>query len=101
LEHASITQYQPERVVIEARLDEPGVLLLTDAWYPGWQAMVDGERAAICRANLLFRAVALEPGMHRVVLDFRPLGQSVGGALSGLGLVILAIVSRFVFRRAT
>jgi hypothetical protein len=100
-ERASITQYWPERVVIEARLDEPGALLLTDAWYPGWRATVDGERASVCRADLLFRAVALEPGEHRVVLAFRPLGQWAGGAISGLGLIVLVVVSRLVFGRAT
>jgi hypothetical protein len=99
LESASIKEYRPERVVIDVRLEDPGVLLLTDAWYPGWRAMVDGEAAPICRADLLFRAVALKPGVHCIVFAFRPLGQRVGGAVSGLGLVVLAIVSWLVFRR--
>ncbi|MGD8967485.1 MAG: YfhO family protein, partial [Anaerolineae bacterium] len=99
-ESASITEYRAERVVIEAHLDEPGILLLTDAAYPGWRATVDGEPVSICRADLLFRTVTLEPGDHRVVFAFRPLGQWVGGAVSGIGLVVLLIVSRFVFHRA-
>jgi hypothetical protein len=99
LEGASITQYRPERVVVEALLNEPGVLLLTDAWYPGWRATVDGQPVPICQADLLFRAVALESGEHRVVFSVRPPGQSLGAAVSGIGLVVLVIVSRFVFRR--
>jgi hypothetical protein len=98
---ASITQYQPERVVIEAHLDEPGALVVTDAWYPGWRATVDGEPVSTCQADLLFRAVALEPGQHRVVFAFRPLGQWIGCAVSGIGLIALVIVSRFVSRRAS
>jgi hypothetical protein len=99
-ERASIVHYRPEQVVIEARLDEAGVLLLTDAWYPGWQATVDGEPASLCRADLLFRAVAMDPGDHRVVLTFRPLGQRLGGAVSVGGLFALVICVGFVFRRA-
>jgi hypothetical protein len=99
LESASITQYRPERVVVETNLDEPGVLLLTDTWYPGWRATVDGEPASICQADLLFRAVALEPGEHRVVFAFRPLWQRVAGAVSGIGLVVLVVVSSLTLRR--
>jgi uncharacterized membrane protein YfhO len=99
-ESVSITEYRAERVVIEAHSDEPGILLLTDAAYPGWQATVDGEPVSICRADLLFRTVPLEPGEHRVVFAFRPLGQRVGGAVSGIGLVVLVIFSSFVFPRA-
>ncbi|MGD2144146.1 MAG: YfhO family protein [Anaerolineae bacterium] len=90
---ATITEYQPERVVIEAKLDQPGYLLITDAWYPGWRASVDGETASLCRADLLFRAVALGRGEHRVVLAFRPAGQRLGVVVGGLGLAALAVMA--------
>jgi hypothetical protein len=99
-ESASIVQYQPERVVIETHLDRPGALVLTDAWYPGWQATVDGQSVPVCPADLLFRAVMLEPGAHRVVFTFRPLGQWLGMALGVVGLVVLVIVSGYACRRA-
>jgi uncharacterized membrane protein YfhO len=98
LQSASITDYRPERVVIEAHLDEAGLLLLTDAWYPGWHATVDGQRASVCRADLLFRAVELEAGSHRVVFEFRPHTLWLGGAASASGLVVI-LVAAFVFRR--
>jgi hypothetical protein len=101
LESASIAQYRPERVVIEAHLDEPGVLILTDAWYPGWQATVDGEPVPVCEADLLFRAVPLDAGPHRVVFAFRPRGHWVGAVVSGIGLVVLIVASKLAFRRPT
>jgi hypothetical protein len=91
---ATVTSYRPEQVVIEATLDRPGYLLLTDAHYPGWRATVDGERAPICRADLLFRAVPLEPGEHRVVFSFRPPLQRVGIAVSVVALLLLLLVWR-------
>ncbi len=92
---ALVTTYRPERVVIEAALDHPGYLVLTDAHYPGWQAAVDGERVPVYRADLLFRAVALEPGEHRVTFTFRPALQRLGVAVSVLALVIFAAVWRY------
>jgi len=89
---ATITSYQPERVEIEVSLERPGYLLLTDAYYPGWEATVDGEAAPICRGDLLFRAVPLEPGEHRVVLIFRPAIQRVGIGITFVGLVAAALI---------
>jgi uncharacterized membrane protein YfhO len=85
-------------VVIHARLDEPGLLLLTDTIYPGWEATVDGEAVPICQADLLFRAVALDPGEHEVVFAFRSIGWLAGAVTSGLGLVVLVVVSAFATR---
>ncbi len=96
---ATITAYGPERVVVEATVDHPGYLVLTDAHYPGWQATVDGEPAPICRADLLFRAVALEPGHHRVVFTFQSALQRIGAGISLSMLVVLAAALSFGARR--
>jgi uncharacterized membrane protein YfhO len=79
-------------VVIEAELDRPGYLVVSDAWYPGWGATVDGDRVGVCRANLLFRAVALEAGQHRVVFAFRPFTQVLGAIVSVIGIILLVFV---------
>ncbi len=50
----------------------PGYLILTDSYYPGWSAEVDGEPATIHHADLYFRAIALEPGEHRLTLQYEP-----------------------------
>jgi hypothetical protein len=87
-----VARYAPERVEIEVQAETPGYLVLTDAWYPGWQATVDGEPATVRRADLLFRAVAVDEGRHRVVFTFRPASLSVGAGVSLVGLICLAIV---------
>lgn len=86
---AHISVYQPERVIIDVEADRPGYLLLTDAYYPGWQARVDGAAAPILRANVMFRAVALPAGAHEIVFEYRPawlgwlpLGAAAWGALT-------------------
>lgn len=59
-------------VTIEADSPDGGWVVLNDVWYPWWQATVDGAPAPVLRANVLFRAVAVPPGQHRVRFVFRP-----------------------------
>ena len=95
-ETVRVTSYTAERVELEVVAEAAGYLVLTDAWYPGWQASVDGEPVPVHRADLLFRAVAVDPGRHQVVFTFRPasLWWGVGGslaALAGLAIAVLAL----------
>jgi hypothetical protein len=76
----------PEHVALATRGPHPAAVVVTDAWYPGWEASVDGEPAALLRANLAFRAVAVPPGPHRVELHYRPASLRRGLVLSVVGL---------------
>jgi hypothetical protein len=62
--------------------------VLTDPYYPGWRAYVDGVESPILRADYLFRAVALGPGAHVVRFVFTPRSLERGMALSLAGAVI-------------
>ncbi len=86
----TITEYRPERVAVAVATDRPGYLLLTDSWYPGWQAWMDGEPVPISRADYIFRAVGVPPGKHTVVFEFRPSSFLWGALISGLSLSLLA-----------
>ncbi|MSQ28822.1 MAG: hypothetical protein EXR51_11925 [Dehalococcoidia bacterium] len=97
LSQAAIAEYAPERVVIDAETQAGGYLVLTDSHYPGWRAWVDGQETAILRANVLFRAVLLPPGPHRVEFRFEPASLRWGALVSvatavGLALALLAWV---------
>mgnify|MGYP001323177159 FL=1 len=97
-----ISDYRPERVTVDARLDAPGALVLADAWYPGWQVSIDGQPAPLLRANYLFRAVLLPAGQHRVQFEFRPASLRTGAAISlaaAVFLVSAAILGRRALRR--
>jgi hypothetical protein len=64
-------------------------LVLSEVWYPGWRATVDGVPVPVLRANYAFRALRLGPGQHQVRLTFVPRTWTVGLAISGLTLLIL------------
>jgi hypothetical protein len=63
------------------------LLVVTDAWYPGWRAAVDGRPTPIARVNWRFRGVYLEPGEHLVRFDYRPRRIAAGAAVSAIGLL--------------
>jgi len=91
---ATVLSYQPERVEIEVESERPGYLVLTDAWYPGWLATVDGESVPVRRADLLFRAVAVDAGRRRVIFTFRPASLRLGlgvSLVSLIGLIVAAL----------
>ena len=66
----------------------PGLAVVLDAWYPGWEVRVNGARMESLRANGIYRAVALPAGRHAVVWRFRPLSHQVGRALGLLGVIL-------------
>jgi hypothetical protein len=84
-ESARIIEESPNRLEIQLEAPQDGWLFLSDAWYPGWRAWVDGQRAQITPANYLFRAVQVPAGSHQVVFRYQPASFWSGAALSLLG----------------
>jgi hypothetical protein len=78
----SIERESPGEVKIHVNNSSNGWLVLSDTWYPGWQASLDGEEAEILRANYLFRAVAVPEGEHWVTMKYRPATFIFGCILS-------------------
>ncbi len=89
-----IAQYQPEQIVIETESNQAGVLVLSEWYYPGWEATVDGVAVPIKRVNVEQRGVFLPAGAHTVTFVFRPLTYRIGviTSLVAAGLMITLIV---------
>ena len=99
---AEIISYAPERIEIHATGDGPSLLVLADAFYPGWHTRVDGQEVPIYPANVLFRGVPLPAGDHSVVFTFEPAGWRLGLLAGGVALVLIAalgILAWWGFRR--
>jgi len=88
----------PNQVVVEVAVSRASMLVLTEVWYPGWEATVDGKRVPIYRVNYCQRGIPLEKGAHRVSLRFKPPAWRIGIGIS-LGTLILMPIGLFVFRR--
>jgi hypothetical protein len=94
---AEITEYQSTRVVIKAIATQPGLLVLGDQFYPGWQAEVDNQPAPIIRVNGMARGVLLPTGQHQVVFQFVPVLVPQGIALGVIGSLVLAAIAGYRF----
>ena len=69
---ARIVDYKNTEVTVDVESDTGGFLVLTDAWHPWWRAEVDGVPAPILKADVLFRAVEVGSGRHRIRFTFHP-----------------------------
>jgi len=80
-----------ESVSVSVDAPRAGFVVVNEVFYPGWVATVDGAPVAILRANALVRAVRVEAGKHRIVMEFRPWQPRVLEplALATLGLVLV------------
>ena len=94
---AVIDRYEPHAISITATSERGGYLVLTDTWFPGWTARIDGAPVRIERADYAFRAVWLEPGRHYIDFRYEPGSIRLGLAITAtaaLAVVALALPSR-------
>jgi Bacterial membrane protein YfhO len=96
---ARITDYEAERVVVETDADRRALLVLTDNWYPGWKATVDGEDAPIERVDYLIRGVAVPAGAHLVEFRYEPASWRAGWIVSTLALLTILAAAAIGWRR--
>jgi hypothetical protein len=99
LQEAEVTFYSPNKIVVQANLSSPGLLVLSELWYPGWRASDNGQGVKIYRANYLLRSVYLEAGQHTVEFVYDPLSFKVGrwisaGAVLGLVVYVVSVIRR-------
>jgi hypothetical protein len=90
---AAIARYGNNQIQIKAQLSHPGILVLTDAYYPGWKVYINGNEGKILRANYFFRAVELEAGSHTVEFIYLPFSFKLGLAISLFTAGFLVTVS--------
>lgn len=86
-------------VVLRAKLDRAGYVVLLDRFDANWRATLDGREVPILRANQLFRAVRAEPGEHEVRFNYRQRGLRTGALISALALALLAVLYGVGHRR--
>ena len=75
----------------------PGLLVLDDAYAPGWEATVDGHSVPVSRVDYVLRGVPVPAGTHTVTLHYAPLSWRIGWLVSLVSLV--AIVAAMIVGR--
>jgi len=90
-----ITSYQNEKITLSVNAPADGFLVLSEIYYPGWKAKVDGKEEKIYQADYILRAVYLPKGTHQVEFVFDP--QSLKwGALISLAALLAVLALGFL-----
>lgn len=88
-------EWSPNRLRIKAR--GPGLMVVSEIFYPGWEAFVDGKKQPIMTVERILRGLYLEEGEHEVEMRFNPLSLKAGLAGFALGLCLFVVSEICVF----
>lgn len=86
---AKIIKYEPEEVIIKTKSNRNAFLVLSDNYYPGWKAYIDGKEVKLYRANYSFRSILVPKGTHNITFIFDPITFKIGvlGSLISIGII--------------
>ncbi|MGD8450261.1 MAG: YfhO family protein [Phycisphaerae bacterium] len=111
---AAAAQASPPAEPVEVKIEEPcpeqlditfgphgdGYLVLSETYYPGWKAQVNGTPVPVCRADSILRCVPLKAGDQHVRMTYAPASLRYGALGSAMTLLLLVVVL-WRCRRAT
>ena len=78
----SATGQRTTQLALEMDTPRPGLVVLAEAYYPGWRATVNGEPAKVVAVDTMFRGVTVKEGRSQIQLEFAPFSYRVGLYLS-------------------
>ena len=82
------SKYSNEEEILLVSTDSDKILVVSETFYPGWKAFLDGKKTKIYRANYAFRAVFVPEGEHQLRFVYDPWSFKLGGGLSLLGTLV-------------
>lgn len=88
---AEVLLVSPTEIRVQTHTDGPAFLVLSDAWYPGWEAWLGDQKLKVYQADLALRLVAVPQGDHIVTFRFRPHSLVIGASISAATLIVLVL----------
>lgn len=70
-----------------------GILVLADAFFPGWKATVDGSPARVLAVDVLYRGVEVPEGAKEVVFEYDPPLVKLGLLVTAISLAVLLVAA--------
>jgi uncharacterized membrane protein YfhO len=94
---ATVSRYDPG--AIDITLDQPAVagqaLVVSENYFPGWQATADGKSAPVVRANFNIIGVALPAGARAIQLRFDDPAYEKGKVTTLVALTVAVLLWAF------
>ncbi len=95
---AKVVQRSGTSLRIQVEAERDCVLVLSDAFYPGWTARIDGETSDIFPAYYAFRGVVVPAGSHTVTFSYYPWSFRIGLYISVVTLLMTVLLLAREFR---
>lgn len=92
VKNLQLISYDSQTVRIEAQTDSDSMLFMSDTYYPGWKAFVNGKKTEIIRANYAFRSIILPPGDSIVEFKYEPNSFYYGLLISIASIISIGII---------
>lgn len=89
-------EYESQKSKVNVEAAQNGFLFVSDAWFPGWKAFIDGKETKIYRANFAFRAIELTKGNHTVNFVYQPESFYNGLRISVLSFITMLFLALLV-----
>ena len=96
-----VTNFVPGRIDATYEGSTPALLVLTESYYPGWRAFIDGEEVPILLTNLMFQGIVSPAGEHRIEFRFEPDSVRIGQGISAASVILAALLLTLGRRRST
>lgn len=92
----TIARYDAQRITLAVEAAQDSFLVLSDTYYPGWKADIDGNEVPVYRTNYTFRGILVPEGAHTVRFYYDPLSWRIGllGTLVSLIVWLLFFVRK-------
>ena len=94
-------KYTPGYIKLSCTTSQPGLFFISDTYFPGWHARVDGKASKVMRVDYAFQGLWLTQGTHTIVLNYDPASFKYGALLSLIGILSLIGFYFVAFRKKT
>ena len=93
-------KYEPDRVELKTDAATPALLVLSEVFYPGWNATIDGVPTTIYQVDGILRGVRVDSGSHEIVMRYQPRSILLGAAASLVTIAAICSFGFFLLRRS-
>lgn len=95
---AEILSFRPNKIVVNTKSNSSQLLVMSDNYYPGWEASVNNSKSEILRTNYSFRGVVIPKGESVIEFIYFPNSFKYGLIISFLSIVLASIILLILYR---
>jgi hypothetical protein len=99
----TVTSLSDTRMEVRTVSNTANFLVTSDAYYPGWRVLIDGQQAKLYRADYAIRGLLIPPGQHLVTFRYQPKSFYAGATISALTMfvaIVIVVAPRFRRRKS-